>query len=160
MRKVLFATALFVLAVPAALAQLTDTHVVTVMVNGIDWVDVDNTQVDLIITINAATGVGQDTAVSSLNYGTNQANRKITVQTDLAVINFPLYVQASGVAIANFGAAPGAAGAEVTITTAAADLITGISASDANCTLTYRAEADVSDTPATETHNVTYTITT
>jgi hypothetical protein len=166
MRQVLFAIALSVLALPVAMAQglSSDSHVVTVTVQALDTVLVSDAPVSLVIALNPGTGQGEATDGSArLNWATNGAARRITVQTDLATINYPLYVQAgaiSGNAALGPGGSRGTPGAEVQVSTTARNLVTGIAFADGNCALTYRATATVAVVPGTETHNVTYTLTT
>lgn len=165
MRTLLFTAVLAVLLTPAVFAQLdSDSHIVTVTVDALDAVDVSDAQVDLVIAINLGTGAGQATDSSStLNWATNGAARRITVQTDRGTINYPLYVLASGVsgsATPGVGGSRGTAGGEVQLSTTAQSLVTGIAYADGNCSLTYRATATVAVAPGTESHNVTYTLTT
>ncbi|MGQ9729934.1 MAG: hypothetical protein ACUVX8_01550 [Candidatus Zipacnadales bacterium] len=166
MSKLAYVVALVVLLAPTVFAQAldSDSHIVTVTVQSIDDVEVSNAAVNLIITINPGTGQGEATDnTSTLNWATNGASRRITVQTNLATINYPLYVQAgaiSGTSPVGAGGSRGTAGGEVQLSTTAQSLITGISFADGNCNLTYRATATVAVAPGTETHNVTYTLTT
>jgi len=166
MRTLLFAAVLALLVTPAVFAQAldTDSHVVTVTVQSIDAVDVSDAQVDLVITLNVGTGAGQATDnTSTLNWATNGASRRITVQTDRASINYPLYVRpgaVSGSSAVGAGGSRGTPGAEVQLSNTAQSLVTGIGYADGNCGLTYRATATVAVAPGTESHNVTYTLTT
>ena len=158
MKHLLLAVALVALVAPAAMAQLdADSHIVTVTLNDLNFVDVDDSQVDLVISIDPLTGTGSDTQPSSLDWGTTEDTARITVETDLAVINFPLTVEASNVA-GNGGAVGTAALVPIALSTTPTDLITGISHAVGTCDLTYVATADISDVPATETHTVMYTL--
>jgi hypothetical protein len=166
MRTLAFAVVLAALVSPAVFAQAldSDSHVVTVTVQSIDDIDVSNAQVDLVIAINPGTGQGTDSDnTSTLNWATNGTGRRITVQTSLATIKYPLYVQAgavSGVATPGVGGSRGTPGAEVQLSNSAQTLVNGIGLADGNCSLTYRATASVAVAPGTESHNVTYTLTT
>lgn len=163
MRKLLFVTAILALAAPAALAQqLTDFHTVTVNVVAMDNIDVQN-DVVLDIVFDPVTGNGIATDNSAiLAWVTNQADRKVTVATNVNAPAYPLSVIPAGI-VATVGANPGVycAGPGALNLDAAAgavDFIDTISASGGQTNLIYTATATVGDPLGQEIHTVTYTI--
>lgn len=145
---------LLALTGPTALAGNTDNHTVTVTVNAINEVGITGGNITL--TISTATpGQEPDDAVDStctLAWTTNEATKKITAATDLAAPTFTLKVLATGVT-------GGTAALEVTLSTTAADLVTGISTTTGGCTLQYTASATVGQGTGSDVHTVTYTLT-
>ena len=141
-----------------AMAANTDSHTVTVTVAAINEIDVDT---NVTLTVNSATA-GQDPDVvtdntsADLKWTTNEASKKITVATNLAAPNFSLTAQA--VNISGSGT-PGTAAGAVTLSTTAADLITGISTSAASCDLQFVASATAAQGTGSDVHTVTYTLT-
>ena len=151
---------MWVAAIPAMipLARLsaqTATQVVQFQVNAINQIGVSGNPAPLVIaSATAGSAPTSVTAGSSYAITTNEANKKITASIDQAL---PAGVQL-GVALA---APSGAASVgEVVLTTAPADVVTGISAiSAASLTITYRLSATATvqmPTPATRT--VTFTV--
>jgi hypothetical protein len=138
-----------------ALAGDTDSHTVTVTVSAINEVGITGGNITL--TINTATpGQDPDDATDNttcdLSWTTNESTKKITVETDLASPKFELKVVAQNVT-------GGTAASEVTLSTTAADFVTGISTTTGTCDLAYTASADASDGTGSDVHTVTYTLT-
>jgi len=142
-----------VVSAGTALADDSASHTVTLTVAAVDDVTITGGNVTLLI--NSGTGGVLDDATdssTSLDWGTNQTNRRITVQSSLNSA-YTLTVAAS--AISGQGTAPGT----VTLSTTAEDFVTGINAGFGECTLLYTGSADFTDGTGTEVHTVTYTIT-
>ncbi|MBU1948725.1 MAG: hypothetical protein KJ927_08445 [Candidatus Eisenbacteria bacterium] len=136
-------------------AGTTANHTVTVTVAAINEVAIVGGNVTL--TIDSATAGSQpddatDATTSDLNWTTNEASKKITVATDLADPDFTLKVVAANVA-------GGTAAAQVTLSTIAADFVTGISTTVGTCDLSYTASATAAQGTGSDVHTVTYTIT-
>lgn len=139
----------------AAMAADTDSHVVTVTVDPINEIDVDN---NLTLIINSATPGSDpdpvtDSTTCDLSWTTNQTSKKITVKTNLAAPKFSLEVE--GI---NLSGSNGSAAGLITLTTGGADFITGISVESASCDLSYTATATAADGTGSDTHTITYTI--
>jgi hypothetical protein len=147
---------LFCLLASASWAASTDSHQVTVIVSAISEIEVSGGNVTL--TINSATaGSEPDDAVDNttcdLLWTTNESSKKITVSTDLTTPNFTLKVAAQNVS-------GGRAASEVTLSTTAADFVTGIATTTGSCDLQYTASATVAHGTGTDTHaTVLYTLT-
>ncbi len=139
-----------------ALAGDSDNHQVTVTVTAINEVVISGGNVTL--TINSATsGSDPDDAVDNttcdLEWTTNETSKKITVATSLASQNFTLKVVAQNVT-------GGTAATEATLTTTAADFVTGIATTTGSCDLQYTASATAAQGTGSDTHTtVTYTLT-
>jgi hypothetical protein len=139
-----------------AMAANTDNHTVTVTVEAINEAAI--TGGDLTLTINTATaGQEPDDAVDNttcdLDWTTNEATKKITVETNLAAPTFTLKVLAQNVT-------GGTAEAEVTLsTTGANDFVTAISTTTGGCDLQYTASATAAQGTGSDVHTVTYTLT-
>jgi len=150
-----FAAGLLVFGAGAVMAGSTSSHTVTVTVSAINEVAVVGG--NLTLTINTATA-GQnpddatDNTTCDLNWTTNEASKKITVQTDLAVQKFTLKVVAQNVT-------GGTAAAQVTLTNSATDFVTGISKTVGTCDLAYTASATAAQGTGSDLHTVTYTLT-
>jgi predicted secreted protein len=140
----------------ATWAATTDNHQVTLTVSAINEVAISGGNLSL--TINSTTaGSDPDDAVDNttcdLNWTTNEASKKITVATSLASQNFTLKVLAQNVT-------GGTAASEVTLSTTAADIVTGISTTKGTCDLQYTGSATAAQGTGTDTHTtVTYTLT-
>jgi predicted secreted protein len=152
---ILFAAAVLLLMAPAAIAGSTDSHTVTVTVDAINEVAISGG--NLTLTISTATaGSDPDNAADSttcdLAWTTNEADKKITVATDLVTQKFTLKVVAENVT-------GGTATAEVTLSTTATNFVTGIATTTGGCDLAYTASATAAQGTGTDTHTVTYTIT-
>jgi hypothetical protein len=147
---VVFAVAL----ASAGMAAQSASHTVTVQVNAIN--ELDLTGGNIMLTVGTATaGQEPDAATDTtchLNWTANQANRKITVATDLPSPLFTLKVLAQSVS-------GGTAAPEVTLSTTAADFVTGISKTVGTCTLGYTTAATAAQGTGSDVHTVTYTLT-
>ena len=139
------------------LGQATDTdqHQVTVQVNAINEVALDGGDINLVIN-SATAGSNPDDAVDNsscdLRWTTNEASKKITVQSSLGSPTFTLKVVAQNVS-------GGTAASEVTLGTTAADFVTGVSLTTGSCDLQYTASATAANGTGSDVHTVTYTIT-
>jgi len=139
-----------------AMAANTDFHTVTVTVEAINEAAI--TGGDLTLTINTATaGQEPDDAVDNttcdLDWTTNEATKKITVETNLAAPTYTLKVVAQNVT-------GGTAAAEVTLsTTGADDFVTGVATTTGGCDLQYTASATAAQGTGSDVHTVTYTLT-
>ena len=150
-----FHPGLLAVALPgAAFASDTAGHTVTVTVSAINEVSISGGNVALAINSGSTSGPASvsDGATADLLWSTNESDKKITVATDLATIDFPLTVQAQNVS-------GGTAAGVVTLSTTAQDLVTGISLTDGSADLLYSASADASAGTGSNAHTVTYTIT-
>ncbi|MCI0706277.1 MAG: hypothetical protein L0Y80_02165 [Ignavibacteriae bacterium] len=142
-----------------ALAQTygTDNHQVTVQVSTITMVSVDISSISMTIT-GAGVPAGQDqmTATntsSKLRWGVNSSSRKITAQTNLATPLFALNLLA-------VSPTQGTAAAEATLSTTAQDIMLNIGRSLGECTLQYTGIALASQGTGTDSHTITFTVTT
>ena len=138
-----------------AIAANTADHTVTVTVEAINEAAI--TGGDLTLTINSATaGSEPDDAVDNttcdLAWTTNEAAKKITVETDLAAPTFALKVLAQNVT-------GGTAAAEVTLSTTATNFVTGVATTTGGCDLQYTASATAAQGTGSDVHTVTYTLT-
>jgi hypothetical protein len=138
-----------------AMAGYTDNHTVTVQVQAINEAAISGG--NLTLTINTATaGQEPDDAVDNtmcdLAWTTNEASKKITVETDLAAPNFTLKVVAQNVT-------GGTAASEVTLSTTADDFVTGVATTTGGCDLQYTASATAAQGTGSDVHTVTYTLT-
>lgn len=140
---------------PALNAGITDDNQVTVQVNAINEIALVGGNITL--TINSATAGSNpdddvDNTTCDLLWTTNETNKKITVVTDLGAPNFTLKLVAQNVT-------GGSAGAEVTLSTTAQDLVTAISETVGNCDLQFTASATAAQGTGSDVHIITYTIT-
>ena len=135
----------------------TSSHDITVAVSTITLIQVSSGAVNLTID---GTGVaaGQDEMSTtdestSLQWGVNSGNRKITVNTNLVAPTFVLKV---------FAVSPtqGIAAGEVTISSADADLLYDIGKSTGSCSLRYTGVAYASQGIGSDAHTLTFTVTT
>lgn len=139
-----------------AMASNTDNHTVTVQVQAINEIAIAGG--NLVLTINTATaGQEPDDAVDNttcdLDWTTNEATKKITVETDLAAPTFTLKVLAQNVT-------GGTAASEVTLsTTGANNFVTAIGTTIGGCDLQYTASATAAQGTGSDVHTVTYTLT-
>ena len=140
----------------ATWAASTDNHQVTVTVSAISEVAISGGNVTL--TINSATSGSNpndavDNTTCDLLWTTNESSKKITVATSLAAPTFTLKVVAQNVT-------GGTAASEVTLSTTAADFVTGVATTTGSCDLQYMASATAAQGTGTDTHTtVTYTLT-
>jgi hypothetical protein len=137
-----------------ATASNVTNHTVTVHVDAINEAAV--TGGDITLTINSATAGSQPNnatdATCHLNWTTNEADKKITVESDQAAPTFTLKVTATAVS-------GGTATPQVTISNAAQDFVTGVATTIGTCTLSYVASALASQGTGQDVHVVTYTLT-
>ena len=145
---------IFLLSATMGFSQ-SDNHTVTVTVSAISEVAIIGG--DLTLTINTATpGSDPDDATDAttcdLNWTTNEAAQKITVETNNGVPTFVLKVVAQNVS-------GGTAAAEVTLSTTATDFVTAIATTLGTCDLGYTASATAANGTGSDVHVVTYTIT-
>jgi hypothetical protein len=136
-------------------ASNTASHSVTVTVDAINELAITGGDIEL--TINAATAGSNPTSVQNtacgLQWTTNEATKKITVETDQASPTFTLKALATSVS-------GGTAAAEATLSsTTPADIVTGVSTTLGNCTIRYSANATAAEGTGSDVHTVTYTIT-
>ena len=147
---VVFAAAL----ASAAMAGPSAGHQVTVQVNAIN--ELALTGGNITLTVSTATAGQEPDSVTnnacSLAWTDNQANRKITVATNLASPLFTLKVLAQSVT-------GGSAAPEVTLSNTAADFVTGVSKTTGGCTLRYATAVTAAQGTGTDVHTVTYTLT-
>lgn len=143
--------------VQRAAAQVygNDFHTVTVTVATISVMQVSAGSVSLTIT-GAGVVAGQDqmTVVeqsTSLLWGTNSLNQKITVSTNLVGALFTLKLVA-------LNPTRGTAMPEVVLSTTANDLLVNIGRTSGSCTLRYTGVALASQGIGTDSHTVTFTI--
>ncbi len=137
----------------SAFAADQASHQVTVIVEAINELAISGG--DIVLTIASAVQ-GQDpdpvsNSDASLNWTTNESDKKIVVETDLAAPLFDLSVEASNIS-------GGTAAGSVAISTTAQDFVTGISLTSGDCSLLYTAEAEAADGTGTDVHNITYTL--
>jgi len=137
-----------------ATASNTANHTVTVHVDAINEVAI--TGGDITLTINSANAGSQPNdatnATCHLEWTTNEANKKITVQSDQAAPTFTLKVIATGVS-------GGTAAPQVTVSNVAQDFVTGVATTVGNCTLSYTGSATAAQGTGEDVHVVTYTLT-
>jgi len=142
------------LSAMAVLAGDNDAHQVTVTVTAINELAVSGG--DITLTISSATPGSDPTDATDntcgLDWTTNEASKKITVESDQASPTFTLKVQASSVT-------GGSGTAQVTITNAAQDFVTGVATTTGSCTLDYTASATAAQGTGSDVHTITYTIT-
>jgi len=155
----LVVVALCLVLTGVAMAGNTDSHSVTVQVNAINEINVaagESPAPEIILIISTAIAGSDPTEVTdtscTLLWTTNQASKKITVVTNQASPKFTLKVLATGVT-------GGTAAAEVTLSTTAANFVTGIATAIGVCTLEYTASAMAAQGIGSDVHTVTYTIT-
>jgi len=133
----------------------TATHTVTVQVSVITAVQITGGTVNLNISnANVVAGQDQMSAVdqsTSLLWGTNSSARKITVGTSLAAPKFTLKLLA-------LNPTQGTAAPEVTLASAARDLLLNIGRSSGSCTLRYTGIALASQGTGNDTHVITFTV--
>jgi hypothetical protein len=154
-RSAAFASALAVLTPLGVACAQTATQVVRFEVTAVNQIGVYGSPAPLAIT--TATAGSSLTSVtsggSSLAVTTNETNKKIT-----AALDQPL---PSGVTLEVTLAAPSGASSRdyVALSTAGADLVTGISATNAtSLPLTYRLSATPQASIGVQTRTITYTI--
>jgi hypothetical protein len=137
-----------------AAASNIASHSVTVHVDAINEVAI--TGGDITLTVNSAMAGSQPDHATNANchlqWTTNEAGKKITVESDQASPTFTLQVEATGVS-------GGTAASVVTITDSPTDFVTGIATTIGNCRLSYTAIATAAEGTGQDVHTVTYTLT-
>lgn len=137
-----------------ASASNSANHTVTVHVDAINEAAV--TGGDITLTINSATAGSQPNNATNtachLNWTTNEADKKITVESDQAAPTYTLKVTATGVS-------GGTAAPQVTISSVAHDFVTAVATTIGTCTLSYVASATAAEGTGEDVHVVTYTLT-
>ena len=115
---------------------------------------------NITLTISTATAGSEPDSVTnntcSLDWSTNENNKKITVETDIASPTFTLKVEA--VNISGTGNKVGTAVGEITLSITPQDFIERISEATASCTLKYTASATAAQGTGSDVHTITYTI--
>jgi hypothetical protein len=157
----LFALSMMLLALPDLVRAQTygaSSHSVRVTVATINNLSLSSGTVSM--TIDAASAVaGQNlmgpvvSSGTSLLWGVNSSNKKITATTSLASPMFTLRL----VAVAP--TPPASAAGEAPLSTLGADLLTNVGKSTGSATLQYTGTALASSGSGTDTHLVTFTIT-
>lgn len=141
-----------------AAAQTTAQHNVTINVSAISVIEMTGGG-DLTLNITTASDPGSDpddeqSSARGLEWTTNEASKKITVEADAAYATYTLKALATGIS------GGGAAASEVTFAdTDAHDFVTGVGTETGGCSIRYTASATASAGSGNETHQITYTIT-
>ena len=155
--RCLLAAAMIAATGGSAFAADTANHTVTVVIPLINEITVDGG--NLVLTYVAPIAGSNFSAVSDnttcdLSWSTNTAAQKIIVETNLAAPTADLKVTAQNVT----GGTPCS---QVTLSTTAADLVTGIVVGTGGCDLSYITEDNLSagTTAGSDVHTVIYTIT-
>jgi hypothetical protein len=158
-RTLAFFAALALVPAAAFAQDASDNHRVTVRVMEINTLEVRGG--DLVLTLDALDPADASLFVpardesAALAWSTNGADRKITVESDLASPRYTLSVAAFDVR----GGGSALGSVVLDAANGAQDLISGISRETADAHLEYVARADVADGIGSETHTVTYTLT-
>lgn len=131
-------------------------HQVTVQVSQVTLIQVSSGSVNLSISGSNAVA-GQNTMTTtdqstSLLWGTNVSQRKITAQTNLASSIFTLKLLA-------LSPTQGTSAPEITLDTTPWDLVLNIGKSSGSCQLQYTAVALASQGTGSDAHTITLTIT-
>ena len=144
---------------PVASSQVydSDTHTISVQVSPITVVAIQGSAVAMSITdANLTAGVDAMTVqdeTSRLLWGTNSSARKITAQSSLPAPLFELRLVA-------LSPTRGNPGPEMLLGTAPQDLMLNIGRSQGSCTLRYTVTALASKGIGTDSHTITFTVTT
>jgi hypothetical protein len=136
-------------------AATTTSHTVTIQVNAIN--EIAMTGGNITLTINAAVAGSNPTDATNntcqLQWTTNEATKKITVETNQSTPNYTLLALAASVT-------GGTAAAQATLAnTTPHDFVTGISTTTGSCTINYTAQATAAQGTGSVVHTVLYTIT-
>lgn len=129
---------------------------VTVSVNTISLLQVNGGAVSLSISSGSVVaGQNQMTIVdqtTSLSWALNSSNKRITVQTNLGAPKYTLKLLA-------LAPSQGTAAAEITLSTTATNLITGVGrTANGLCTLKYTGVALASQGTGSDNHTITFTL--
>lgn len=140
--------------VGTAIAGSDDSHLVTVTVSAINEISATGT---LTLTIDSATAGSdpdseEDGTTCDLAWTTNEASKKITVESSLASQSFTLQVVATGIS-------GGTAASVVTLSDTAANFVTAVATTIGGCDLTYTASATAAQGIGSDEHTILYTIT-
>lgn len=154
---------LFILFFPVSIyGQVigTATHTITVNVATIAVLQLNTTALNLNITGDNVVA-GSDLMITTnqtttLSWGTNSSNVKITVRTDNPNPLFELWIEAS---ISNTTSPTAYSAPEVRLKTTADNLILGMGRSSGSAIIKYRAVAYASQGTGTDSHGLTFTIT-
>ena len=130
-------------------------HTVTVDVQPVTVLQLNAGIVNLSITGTEAVA-GQNQMIvtdqtSTLLWGTNSSQKKITVNTSLASPLYTLKILAVSPTV-------GTAAAEVTLSTIASDLVLNIGRNSGSCQLRYTGIALASQGTGTDAHTITFTV--
>jgi hypothetical protein len=155
---------LFLILLPGLVfSQTTGNHTVSVSVNAVTVMQINGGTRNLNISSAVATAgvnkIGDVTdGMSLLLWGTNSTPRKITIRTNITPV-FSLKAQATNITMVSgmYATTP-----EVTFLVQNNDynFITGIGCSSGSANVLYTASALASQGIGTETHTITFTITT
>jgi len=133
----------------------TDSHTVTVQVATVTVLQVSSGAVNLNITgAGIVAGQEQMTATdqsTSLLWGINSSNKKITVSTNLVNPTYTLKILALNPTV-------GTAAGEVTLSTTPADFLLNVGRSSGSCQIRYTAIALASQGTGTDNHQITFTV--
>lgn len=145
------------LSIPANVeAQIgSDNHTVTVQVSTVTVLQVSSGVVNLNIT-GAGMVAGQDQMMAtdqstSLLWGINSSNKKITVNTNLVNPTYTLKILAVSPTV-------GIAAGEVTLSTTPADFLLNVGRSSGSCQIRYTAIALASQGTGSDNHQITFTV--
>ena len=134
----------------------TASNSITVVVQPITYVQVTVGILNLSFSgTNAVAGQDQMTLTdqtSTLMWGTNSSSKKITVKTSLASPKYTLQLEA-------VSPTAGVSAGQLTLTTTAKDLITGMGRTMGSCALLYKVTALASQGTGADAHTITFTIT-
>ncbi len=152
---------LFLILLPRiTFSATTAQHTVTVIVNAITIIQISVGTINLNIPggVTAVVVAGQDQMTvtdntSKLLWGTNSSPRKITIITNLVTQKFTLQALAMSPTV-------GTAASAATLSTTASDFITNIARSSGSATVQYTGIALASKGTGTDSHTITFTITT
>lgn len=156
MKPVILLVLFALFAVPAARAVAqSGSHTVQVSVATITALQVSAGTVNLTIS-GAAVVAGQDLMMTvdqstSLLWGVNSSNKKITVQSSLASATYTLKLEA-------VNPTSGTSTGPVTLSSTVQDFLLDIGRSSGSCTLSYTGEALASQGVGADTHTITFTI--
>ena len=137
----LVAMAFILTAALVLLAGSAVNHTVTVSIAAVNEIAVTGTVTMSVSSASAGSDLGADTdAASSLTWTTNGASKKVTVATQAAP-NCTLKVEATSISSSGGGSSAGV----VTLSTTAADFLTGVGQTYGDCNLSYELAATVTD---------------
>jgi hypothetical protein len=136
-------------------SQTTRSHTITVIVNPVTVMQLIGGTINLNITgANAIAGQDQMSVTdqtTTILWGINRSLRKITIKTDLTPQKFAVTALAVNPTV-------GTAATEVTLSTAAYDLLTDLGRSSGSASIRYTGIALASQGTGSESHFITMTI--